>query len=568
MKMNSYRKFAQFLCGLIIIFAADSYLPAQNLERSGQKDTPVAADIKKWREDLRYMESRMEKMHKNLFHTMSKEQFHAAVNNLDKQIPQMAQHEIVVELARIAAMVGDGHTILRLAHDPEVRFRKLPVSLYFFGDKLFVRAAEREHAELVGVQIVRIGNSSVEEATAKARNLIGRDNEMDVKFFAPFLLIKPEILHALKITNDLENVRFTVEKDGKQRGVSLKPGNSTEVKTLSDTDTSWLNDPGWIDMRDGGKAPVPLWLKDINNKFWFEFMPENGVLYVQINGIGNKKDETLAAFSKRLFAFVEANPVEKLVIDLRLNRGGNNVLLTPLITDIVKSKVNERGKLFTVMGRSTWSAAQNFLNFLERYTNTLFVGEPSGSKGNVYSDSRRITLPNSKITVRVSVYYWQDWYPWDTREWTAPHLTAELSAEDYRDNIDPAIKAVLEYRAQKSLNEILIDALKTGGVDSAVKSFKEFKAQPVNRYAETQQPFLEAAQRLLNEKKNEDAAILLEINARENPSSYLAYFALGEAYFRAGKGDLARRNFEKSLEINPKNYDVLIRLEELDKKKP
>jgi hypothetical protein len=143
-----------------------------------------------------------------------------------------------------------------------------------------------------------------------------------------------------------------------------------------------------------------------------------------------------------LAAFIESNGVEKLVLDLRLNRGGNGTLLPPLVTALVKSKINKPGQFFTIIGRSTFSAAQFLVNNLERYTDTIFVGEPSGSKGNIYGDSRRIYMPNSGITIRTSVYYWQDWHPLDTREWTAPHLTAELSSEEYRTNTDPALKII------------------------------------------------------------------------------------------------------------------------------
>jgi hypothetical protein len=364
----------------------------------------------------------------------------------------------------------------------------------------------------------------------------------------------------------LENVQFTIEKEGKQRVVSVKPTSSTEVKELDDTDTSWLNEPGWTDMRDNASTPTPLWLKDINNKFWFEFLPDSKILYVQINEIGHKKDETLGAFSKRLFEFVEANPVEKLVLDLRLNRGGNNTLFIPIITDIIKSKINKRGKFFTIMGRSSWSAAQNFLNELEKYTNTLFVGEPSGSKGNTYGDSRRITLPNSKVTARVSVYYWQDWYPWDTRQWTAPDLTTELSPEDYKNNSDPAMKVIINYIPQKSSNAILMEALTEGGVNLAIKRFREFKAQPINRYADTEQSILEAAGRLLDEKKNEEAAAILQIYVEENPRSFEAYYALGEACFRAGKKELAIANFERALQLKPKSYNIAERLRQAKEK--
>jgi tetratricopeptide (TPR) repeat protein len=196
----------------------------------------------------------------------------------------------------------------------------------------------------------------------------------------------------------------------------------------------------------------------------------------------------------------------------------------------------------------------------------LFVGEPSGSKGNTYGDSRRITLPNSKITARVSVYYWQDWYPWDTRQWTAPDLTAELSPEDYKNNSDPAMKVIINYIPQKSLNAILMEALTEGGVNLAIKRFREFKAQPINRHADTEQPILEAAGRLLDEKKNEETAAILQIYIEENPRSVEAYYALGEAYFRAGKKELAIANFERALQLTPESYNIAERLRQAKEK--
>jgi tetratricopeptide (TPR) repeat protein len=192
--------------------------------------------------------------------------------------------------------------------------------------------------------------------------------------------------------------------------------------------------------------------------------------------------------------------------------------------------------------------------------------EPSGSKGNIYGDSRRITLPNSGITARVSVYYWQDWMPWDSRTWTAPDATAELASDDYRNNSDPALKMALNYIPSQKLTERLNEALTKGGVEAAVKSFREFKAAPVNKYAATEEPLLIAGGRLLGEKKPEQALVLFKINAEENPHSPRAYYAVGEAYFQMGNEELAIKNFDKALEINPKFYEVHERLK-LAKKK-
>jgi hypothetical protein len=391
------------------------------------------------------MAEEMPKRHKNLFHTTSRQEFENAVTRLDERIPSLARHQIIVEMARIVARVGDGHTNIAPTRDPKIGFRTYPIQLYLFQDGLYIRAARREHADIVGARVVRIGKVPAEQAYSSIREMIGRDNEMDAKFFAPFLLSMPEVLHALGLIEDMENAEFVLERDGKQGAVHLRPLGPAQMMA-HDTDESWMARPDWVDARDTATQPTPLWLRDPQNKFWFEYLPESRAIYVQFNQVGDKKEETVEAFSRRVLAFVDANPVERFVLDLRLNRGGNGYFNQFLLRSIIQArKVDEKGRLFTIIGRGTWSAAQFLVNELENYTNTLFVGEPSGGKVNSYGDSTRITLPNSGITVRVSTLWWQE-DERDKREWTAPQLPAELTFEDYRTNTDPALKAALSYR--------------------------------------------------------------------------------------------------------------------------
>jgi tetratricopeptide (TPR) repeat protein len=544
----SARSLPVLLC--LLLCGAPSF--AQAVNPSGA--VVSQAEAEKWREDLRYMAREMEARHKNLFHTMTREQFEGAVRRLDERIPVLARHQIIVELARTAALVGDGHTNVAPTRDPKIGFRTLPVKLYLFEDGMFVRAAERGHAELLGARVVKVGDVTAEEAVARARDIVGRDNEMDVKFFAPILLSMPEVLHALGLSESPDAARFTFEKAGRRQTLRLKPAGPFDLLP-PDTDLSWLPKEGWVDMRDG--APGPLWLKDPKNKFWFEQLPNSKVVYAQLNEVNDKADESLADFSKRLLAFVEANEVEKLVLDLRLNRGGNGSLLRPLVLGLIKSKVNRPGHLFVLMGRSTWSAAQFLLNRLEKDTDVLFVGEPSGSKGNDYGDSRRITLPNSGVTARVSIYYWQEWEPWDVRPWTAPQVTAELSSEDYRAGLDPALKAVLSYAPRKPLAQILDEALTEGGAELALKRFREFKADYVNKFAETEEPLLVAGQRMLNEKKPAQALPLFKLAAEENPHSPRAHFAVGVAHSGVGNREQAVKSLERAVELEPKYYEAV-----------
>lgn len=535
-----------------------SFLSNSLSAQSGaQADTKLnKVESEKWREDLRYMAEEMPRRHKNLFHTMMREQFESAVKKLQERIPTLARHQIIVEMARIVAMVGDGHTNIAPTRDPKIGFRTYPLKLYLFKDGLYVRAATREHARIVGARVIKIGNASVEQAYNSVREIIGRDNEMDVKFFAPFLLVMSEVLHALNLIDDMENARFVVEIQGQQSIIDLKPIGAAET-LAPDTDVSWLPKENWIDARDSAQTPTPFWLKDPQNKFWFEYLPDSRTVYVQFNQVGNKENETIEDFVKRVFAFVDANPVDRFVLDLRLNRGGNRYLNRPLLLGIIKSnKIDQRGKLFAIIGRSTWSAAQMLVNELEKYTNTIFVGEPTGGKVNSYGDSRRITLPNSGLTVRVSTLWWQE-DERDRRGWTAPQIAADLTFADYRSNDDPALKAILNYVPRKSLVEAMMDAGLANNIELAIKQYQEFRAHPTNTYVSTEQDLRLLGYHLILRKRYDEAIRILRLAADEFPRSHWVYEDLGAVYSKLGNKELAIKNYEKSLELNPVNWDVM-----------
>ena len=85
---------------------------------------------------------------------------------------------------------------------------------------------------------------------------------------------------------------------------------------------------------------------------------------------------------------------------------------------------------------------------IEKYTNAVFVGEPSASRGNHYGDSYRIVSPNSRVTLRVSSLYWQFWDPRDRRPWIAPSVPTSLTLADYQAGRDPALEAAIHYHSR------------------------------------------------------------------------------------------------------------------------
>jgi hypothetical protein len=555
--MNDTLSSAATACAFAFLFG-----PTGAAARQAPPPPLDSAQVVAWREDLRFMAGEMARRHRNLYHTVSKASFDSAVTALDRRIPSLARHEVIVELARIAALVGDGHTNVAPTRDPKIGFRTLPVQLYFFKDGLFVRRADNARADLVGARVVRIGRATSEQAYAKVRELIGRDNEMDARFFAPFLLAMPEVLHGLGLTRDMERVPLELERGGRRTTVTLAPKGPARMMP-PDTDVSWWPDSGWVDMRDSS-SPPPLWLrKDPRTQYWFEYLLQSHTVYLQYNKVGNGDQESLADFSSRLLSFVDTAAVDRLVLDLRLNRGGDGTLNRPLLLALIKArKLDGPGRLFTIIGRSTFSAAQFMVNELERSTDAIFVGEPSGGKVNSYGDSRKIVLPHSGITVRVSIYWWQE-DPWDNRQWRAPDVAAELTSADYRANVDPALAAVMAYRPEPLLAERMAEALSTEGVAAALRRYREYRTDPRHAYVDTENEINGLGYRLLEARRFDQAIPILQLNAAEHPSSPNVYDSLGEAYMLAGKPEQAIRSYRKSLALDPANENARSMLEQL-----
>jgi hypothetical protein len=83
---------------------------------------------------------------------------------------------------------------------------------------------------------------------------------------------------------------------------------------------------------------------------------------------------------------------------------------------------------------------------IERETDAIFVGEPTGSRPNFVGEVVPFTLPFSRTLVNVADVYWQTSWPEDDRPWIAPDLYAPPSFETFSQNRDPAMEAILSGR--------------------------------------------------------------------------------------------------------------------------
>lgn len=392
---------------------------------------PLQLDATRWREDLDHLAEAVRREHRCPFHRTSPGAFADAVRALRARIPSLADHEIVVAFARLLAIVGDGHTALRPTDVPE--FRRFPLTLYRYSDGLFVRAVAREHGLAAGGRLLAIDDVPAEEAYEAMRPFVSRDNEMGVRATAPDLLAIGEVLHASGVVKRPDEATFRVEPPG-GKPVDLRLRASHEGLP-----------PDAADARDGAAAPLPLWLRRSSAENGLEYLPASRALYVAYNRVQDG-EEPLASLFDRAFAEVERRAAERLVVDIRFNHGGNNVLNQPLVHHLICcDRINRWGALYCVIGRGTFSAAMNLAVDLERHTRVLFVGEPTGSSPNHFGENAEVVLPNSGLRATVSALRWQASAPYDDRPWIEPDLPARLASADYAANHDPAVEAALRF---------------------------------------------------------------------------------------------------------------------------
>jgi 3-oxoadipate enol-lactonase len=109
--------------------------------------------------------------------------------------------------------------------------------------------------------------------------------------------------------------------------------------------------------------------------------------------------------------------------------------------------------------------------------------------------------------------------------------------------------------------------LDSRGVDAAVEYFNVSQQFEPDVIVFREQEMNLLGYRYLQDGKTKDAIKLFKINTIAFPGSWNVYDSLGEAYLKDGQIDLAIKNYEKSLEIDPNNENARKVLKEIKEAK-
>jgi len=371
-----------------------------------------------WDEDVHFFAENIKDKHVDPFTILSEDEFDKDISRIRSDIEELSGAEILFELQKIISKIGDSHTSL----DLRLNMKNIPLTIQWFDDGTYLTALPPNQVEHLGKKILGINGIPIESVIDSFRTIIPYENESTFKFFFDNYFRVFEFHQFFGFTDSNNDIIFDLEN-----------ADSFTLNKNSNSFTSII------------PQSTPPFLKNRNLEYWFSEDLKDDLFYIQYNACRERIDLSFEDFTNQIEDFIDDNSnINKLVLDLRLNTGGNSGIAKPLI-DLLKDYVDdgrfENSQIFVILSRRTFSSAVLNAIELKDKISPVFVGETAGGKANHFGEVRKFVLPKSFVDVYHSTKYFKRVD--DEDDDLTPDFRVEYNFEDFENGLDPAIDKIL-----------------------------------------------------------------------------------------------------------------------------
>jgi hypothetical protein len=351
---------------------------------------PATTRNERWQQDLRFLGEELVRLHTNPYHSTTESSFWEEIERLEEAIPSLSDSEVLIGMMRMVASVGDAHT--RFSAWNTGLLHAVPMDLRWYSDGLYVRGISKNYPQALGKQVIRIGSIEAEQVYERLLPLISYENESWARLDSSNLLNVYEVLQAVGAADNSGAVSLTLKDEaGEVFSLLITP-------LAADESADFLN-----------AEENPAYYKSQPDlPFWFDYREASQTLYFRYSACVNPAG--FRSTMQEMWEVVERQPVERLVVDLRGNGGGNSLQFERYFMPGLEKypHLDDPQRLFVLIDRGTFSSASDNAAQMQVRSKATFLGEPTGGSPNGYGEVRRFRLPNSRAQVSYSTKYFQN----------------------------------------------------------------------------------------------------------------------------------------------------------------
>jgi len=388
-----------------------------------------------WREDIAFFAREFPARQLDFAKLYPRQRFDRDLDAITRSIATATDADIVLALMRLVASAHVGHTYLRAPTDGALAFHRLPLGFQWFADGLAVTAATDPYRAALGLRVTAIGTLSPERLEAAIAPFIAYEDDAWLRQQSQTFMVMEDVLRAAG----------QVDADGRV-AVSVARADGTTM-TLRVTTMPWSDRAPLVAAVAALGLPIGPALVQSTRYYRYEILPATKTLYVRYSKCADDPQQPFATFAKELFSIVDANPtaIERVVIDLRANGGGNSTVIKPLLDGLrARRSLTAAGRLFTLVGPATFSSGLLAAIDLRHDLKAIAIGERPGEKLNSYGEVRPLTLPHSRLLLQYSTKYFA--LVKDATAGFEPDVVVRTTIGDWLAGRDPVLDAAVKRR--------------------------------------------------------------------------------------------------------------------------
>lgn len=383
-----------------------------------------------WREDLAVFAQKFPPAQFEFQKLYPRSQFDRTIDALTNELPTATDADIVLGLMRLVGSAHVAHTSVRLPTSGPLTFHRLPISLQWLSDGLVVTAATEPYLQAIGLRVTHVGALTPEQLEAAVAPFIAFERDSWLRVQSQTYMVAEEVLRAVG----------QIDPDGRVALTLARPDGSPLMMRVAAV--PWSERPAVTTVTAVRNLPVGPAQRDPSRYYRWEILTGTTTLYVRYSRCQDDPQQSFAAFAKELFEHVDSDPraVDRVIVDLRANGGGNSTVIKPLLDGLrARGALSKRGHLYALIGPSTFSSGLLAAWSLKQL-HAVLVGEAPGENLNSYAEVRELTLPHSGVVVVYSTKYNHLGKDGQTLE---PDLRVTRSMDDVLIGRDPVLEAAM-----------------------------------------------------------------------------------------------------------------------------